>query len=254
MVKDQTLSIGGVVRLTGLTERALRFYEERGLINPSRTQARRRVYGADDLKRIHAITALQSAGYSLERINGLLGTDDFAEALLVDVQLEALKAERKSIDLAIAAISSVKDALTDGIALDLETLCKLIKIGEQEMKNDAWKKVYDKYYTPEEQEHWKAAKEKLSLDFDQKAYEEQWAGLVKRIEAALPLVPGSPEAQQFLEQWNDLLAPFMSVADDQMKAGTNRMWEDMDNWPEGVESPISKEVWTFIVAANSAKA
>jgi len=49
MMKDQALPIGGVVRLTGLTERALRFYEERGLIKPLRTQAGRRVYGAEDL-------------------------------------------------------------------------------------------------------------------------------------------------------------------------------------------------------------
>ncbi|NOX95927.1 MAG: MerR family transcriptional regulator [Alphaproteobacteria bacterium] len=254
MMKDQTLSIGGVVQLTGLTERALRFYEERGLLKPSRTQADRRVYGAGDLKRIHAITALQRAGYSLDRIKGLLGADDFAEALLVDVQLEALRAERKSIDLALAALSSVKAALADGVVLDLDTLCQLIKIGEQNMKNDAWKKVYDKYYTPEEQENWKAAKDKLSPDFDQKAYEQQWRDLAAAIEAALPLAPGSDEAQQLLKQWNDLLAPFMAVADDQMKAGANRLWEDMDNWPEGVESPISKEVWAFISAANSAKA
>jgi DNA-binding transcriptional MerR regulator len=253
MMKDQTIPIGGVVRLTGLTERALRFYEERGLIKPLRTQAGRRVYGAEDLKRIHAISALRRAGYSLERIKGLLGAEDFAEALLIDVQLEALKAERKSVDASIAVLSSVKDALENGIALDLETLCNLIKIGEQDMKNDAWKKVYDKYYTPEEQEQWKAAKEKLAPGFDQKLYEEQWRDLTARIEAALPIAPDSTEAQQFLKQWNDLLAPFLEVADDQMKAGANRMWKNMDDWPDGVDSPISKEVWAFITAANSAK-
>jgi hypothetical protein len=38
-----------------------------------------------------------------------------------------------------------------------------------------------------------------------------------------------------------------------MKAGANRMWKNMDDWPDGVDSPISKEVWAFITAANSAK-
>ena len=53
-----SLTIGEVVRRTGLTTRALRFYEARGLVNPLRTAAGRRLYGAAELERIHQIVAL----------------------------------------------------------------------------------------------------------------------------------------------------------------------------------------------------
>jgi DNA-binding transcriptional MerR regulator len=43
------LTIDEVVRRTGLTSRALRFYEARGLIRPLRTGSGRRLFGPGEL-------------------------------------------------------------------------------------------------------------------------------------------------------------------------------------------------------------
>ena len=45
---EQPLDIRDVVRMTGLTSRALRFYEARGLVTPLRTYSGRRLYGPAD--------------------------------------------------------------------------------------------------------------------------------------------------------------------------------------------------------------
>jgi len=42
---DDSFAIDEVVRRTGLTARALRFYEARGLVSPLRTQSGRRWFG-----------------------------------------------------------------------------------------------------------------------------------------------------------------------------------------------------------------
>ena len=42
------LDIRDVVRMTGLTSRALRFYEARGLVTPLRTYSGRRLYDPAD--------------------------------------------------------------------------------------------------------------------------------------------------------------------------------------------------------------
>ncbi|MBA4045442.1 MAG: MerR family transcriptional regulator, partial [Erythrobacter sp.] len=55
---SDSFSIQEVVRRTGLTSRALRFYEARGLIAPLRASSGRRFYGAAELERIHQIVTL----------------------------------------------------------------------------------------------------------------------------------------------------------------------------------------------------
>ena len=59
------LDISEVVRRTGLTSRALRFYEARGLVSPLRTASGRRYYGPAELERVNQILALKRAGLSL---------------------------------------------------------------------------------------------------------------------------------------------------------------------------------------------
>ena len=55
------LDIAEIARATGLSSRALRFYEARGLIRPLRSEGGRRIFGAGELERLHAIVALKRA-------------------------------------------------------------------------------------------------------------------------------------------------------------------------------------------------
>src|SRR3954451_23241643 len=65
---DTPLDIRDVAKRTGLTSRALRFYEARGLLSPLRTYSGRRLYGRGELERIQQILALKRAGLSLAQI------------------------------------------------------------------------------------------------------------------------------------------------------------------------------------------
>lgn len=69
----ETLSITEVCRRTGLSARSLRFYESRGLLGSQRSAAGQRRYGAAELSRLHQITALKAAGFTLARIGELVG-------------------------------------------------------------------------------------------------------------------------------------------------------------------------------------
>ena len=66
-----SLDIAEVARLTGLTSRALRFYEARGLVTPLRTASGRRHYGPAELERLHHIIAMKRAGLTLAQIQAL---------------------------------------------------------------------------------------------------------------------------------------------------------------------------------------
>ena len=87
---DDLIDIREVVRRTGLTSRALRFYEARGLVSPLRTHTGRRLYGPAELERIAQILALKRADLSLAQIQRLTAQRALDLGRLIDAQLEAL--------------------------------------------------------------------------------------------------------------------------------------------------------------------
>lgn len=54
-----------MARRTGLTERTLRYYEERGLIDPPRQAGGHRVYDATTLARLYRVVLLRELGTPL---------------------------------------------------------------------------------------------------------------------------------------------------------------------------------------------
>ncbi|MFL0671072.1 MAG: MerR family transcriptional regulator [Erythrobacter sp.] len=88
-----SLPIHEVVRRTGLTSRALRFYEARGLIAPLCAGAGRRLYGAAELERTHQIVTLKRAGLTLEAIGRVLGRGPHDLAAMTAAQLDMIEAE-----------------------------------------------------------------------------------------------------------------------------------------------------------------
>jgi MerR family transcriptional regulator, copper efflux regulator len=68
------MKIGELARKTGKSVRALRHYEELGLLGADRSQGGFRLYGADELARVYWISKLQDMGFSLTQIQGLIAT------------------------------------------------------------------------------------------------------------------------------------------------------------------------------------
>ena len=189
---SDSLPIDEVARRTGLTSRALRFYEARGLITPLRTGAGRRWFGPEELERIHRIVALKKAGLSLGDIKKLFDRRPIDLAALLGAQRSRLAEQAGEIADAITLIDTALSRIGRGEPLDAETLCSLIRDGEKLMTDEtqAWKDVIDQYYTPEEQAEWR---ERMAAapQFGQQEYLDQWRTLSARIEAALPLEPDS---------------------------------------------------------------
>jgi MerR family transcriptional regulator, repressor of the yfmOP operon len=72
------LRIGEVAKLTGLTPRTLRYWEEQGLISPSAYRGRgERLYSPTDMARVTRIKDLQELlGFSLAEVRVVLDTED----------------------------------------------------------------------------------------------------------------------------------------------------------------------------------
>ena len=251
---DDVIDIREVVRRTGLTSRALRFYEARGLVAPLRTHSGRRLYGPGELERIAQILALKRAGLSLAQIQRLTARRALDLKQLIDAQLAALASQEAEIAEARTLLLHVKSRIDRGEPVDAATFCSLIRNGDAVMAQENWKKVTDRYFSEAEKEEWASRMPALPEGFDLEAYNRQWTELALRIEAALPLDPASVQAGAFYDEWQALLAPFKAVATPNMIAGATNLYNRMDEWQGDQKPPFSMAVWQFIQAVGSVRA
>ena len=116
----QTLStMAHMRREFGVTARALRYYEERGLLSPTRSQ-QVRVYAHRDRVRLQLILKGQRAGLSLRAIRELLDVYDKegkvaqqAKALpRLKAQVAVLEAQRRQLDGAIEMLKAASARLS----------------------------------------------------------------------------------------------------------------------------------------------
>jgi DNA-binding transcriptional MerR regulator len=82
-------TIGEVAREFGFTLRALRFYEEKGLIAPRRS-GNRRLYSPAELRRLRIIASGKKIGLSLDDIREILKADqdEADETRMLEVSLD----------------------------------------------------------------------------------------------------------------------------------------------------------------------
>lgn len=248
---DDVLDIREVARRTGLTSRALRFYEARGLLKPARAYSGRRFYGPAELERINQIVALKRAGLTLAQIERLTARRSIDLVTLIDAQLSALAGRRAEIAEAESLLRAVKSRIDRGEPVDAATFCSLIRNGDIVMETEQYKEALERQYSPEELAHW--AENPPPAGFDQDAYSGRWKALGARIEAALPLDPASEAAQAFVREWDELLAPFKAVATPQMMAGAQSFWEKAEQGTGEMPMPFSPDVLRFIREAQASR-
>ena len=89
--------IGEIAKLSGLSLRTIRYYEEEGLIKASRTDGGQRWYRDEDLVYLRRIIELKGLGFSLSEIRRIFQMKD--EDASGNKRREALLAEyRKKLD------------------------------------------------------------------------------------------------------------------------------------------------------------
>ena len=121
-------TIGEFSRMTGLSVKALRFYHEEGLLEPTAVddQSGYRYYDASRVELARTIAFLKQLDFSLAEIRGLLAEDaDLTAALerqraAIDERIRRLKKARRSLDDFLTAQREGKRMLTTKTAFQCE--------------------------------------------------------------------------------------------------------------------------------------
>jgi DNA-binding transcriptional MerR regulator len=110
--------IGEVAELLGTTPRALRFYEEEGLVSARRTSGGTRLYADADIARYRAILRLAQAGIPIALIKELATTRErFATGARASHEIHAVLATLQgAVQRQIALLAQLQTDLSDAAA------------------------------------------------------------------------------------------------------------------------------------------
>ncbi|MDA8047175.1 MAG: MerR family transcriptional regulator [Actinomycetota bacterium] len=127
---ERLLSIGAAAARAGVTERALRYYQEIGILSPSaRTKGGMRRYSEADLDRVTRIRELQQLlGYNLDEIADVLRNEDrsaqiraaYHEATADPVERRRLLSESLALATELRQTVEAKRAALEAFLADLD--------------------------------------------------------------------------------------------------------------------------------------
>ncbi|USA46276.1 MerR family transcriptional regulator [Acinetobacter sp. C26M] len=107
------MNLAKVAKLTQVSPRMLRYYENLGLVQPKRTANNYRDYSQKNIEDIHKIKILNDAGMNLKDIQVLLSCFDLADRRfsLCSVVLSKLENELKQVDGQLSKLQRSHDLL-----------------------------------------------------------------------------------------------------------------------------------------------
>ncbi|KUN29790.1 MerR family transcriptional regulator [Streptomyces antibioticus] len=112
---ERLLRIGEVARGAGVSVRAVRYYEQQGLLTAERSPAGQRLYRKDAIERVRFFQQMYAAGLTSRRIAELLpcwnaGHTDAGQRAM-------LREERRRLQAKIDELQAARDRLDEVIAV-----------------------------------------------------------------------------------------------------------------------------------------
>ena len=241
------LSAAETARRLGVTVRALRIYERHGLVRPGRTAAGWRVYGSDEIARLHQVLALKRLGLTLAQIAQMVSRRGVDAAALLALQERELAERKAKIEGALALVQRARRGLSQGKSVPIDDLISLIK--ETQMSqfepSPEFKALVAKHTDPDRVKalhpEWTAA--------DQARVNAQWSELIAEAEQLKDGDPGSSEALDLARRWRALVNAF-TRGDQRLTASVTAIYREGFSDPAMARHmPLSAEVMRFMNAA-----
>ncbi len=121
-MSKQRLTVQAVAKLSGVTPRALHYYDEIGLLCPNRGKGDYRLYSSADLLRLQQILVYRELGLPLQRIKALMDDPGFsAETALLEQRVQ-LEEKAEATARMLAAVDQALTRLRGDARVELASL------------------------------------------------------------------------------------------------------------------------------------
>jgi DNA-binding transcriptional MerR regulator len=244
---DAHYTAAETARRLGVSVRALRVYERHGIVRPNRTAVGWRVYGADEISRLHQVIALKRVGLKLAQIAKLVRGNTVPLDQLLGLQEEELVHRKQQTDRALALVRKARKHIAEGKTLPLDDFISLIK--ESRMPDfelsPEYKALWAKHINPD---RLKAVHPDWSTDSGVR-FKARWVELIAEAEQLKDGDPGSPQALDLARRALSLVGEFTRFDPELMvslKAVFQEGYASPDTAPH---MPYSQGVRRFMDAA-----
>lgn len=127
--------VGDLAKLTGLTVRTLRYYDQIGLFSPSsQTESGHRLYSEADLSRLHQIISLKELGLSLEEVKSVLTGGQISPLDIVNLQMGRVKEQIRLQQKLLEQLGYVSKLLQGKRQLTVEDFISLLQAMKMEFE------------------------------------------------------------------------------------------------------------------------
>jgi DNA-binding transcriptional MerR regulator len=229
----------------GVTVRTLHHYDRLGLLNPTgRSPAGHRLYSDADLARLQQVVTLKFLGFPLERIKELLESSALDLPAALRVQRRIVEEKRRHLTAVLEALGAAERV---SASINGERSAALTKIIEVVNMANEW--TWARSYYTEEQLQQLAARATPGV---LAKGEQDWADLIRDVEASLDEDPAGEKAQALAARWAALIEAFTG-GDPGIRESLGKLYADQANWPATATKPYSDAAEAFIKQAQEAR-
>ncbi len=245
------LSPAEVGKRLGVSIKALRLYEQHGLLSPIRSASGWRAYGPEQITRLHQILALKALGLSLARIGELVRGSSLGEIL--EIQERALQQEYGRVGRALKRIRLARKRISAGDQLSLDDLVELGK--ETAMGGKFSNAELDAIFKPIIKRHFSRTERQIlrQRTFDPAEVDAQWTALIGEAKHLTKQGnPSSAEAADLARRWRAMIDRFTG-GDPQMFSRAGAVWKEALTDPSvAPRLPLNADILAFIGEAMAA--
>jgi DNA-binding transcriptional MerR regulator len=198
---DRHLSPSETAQRFGVSTKALRLYEQRGLLTPLRSESGWRIYGPAQTARLHQILALKRLGLPLTRVREILAGPDRLDTVLA-LQEQILARQSEQLSAALTLVRAARSKLASGRVLSIDDLATLSQetvmtaSPNPEDVKSLFDQTFARHFSDTERSAIAARRSELMTE---------WEGLKPMLLAAMKAGdPASPAAREVVKRLRDL--------------------------------------------------
>ncbi|WP_240421250.1 MerR family transcriptional regulator [Paenibacillus periandrae] len=148
----KTWKVGELAKLTGLTIRTLRYYDQIGLFSPSGfSDSGHRLYNETDISRLHQILALKELNLSLEEIKSVLLEQSYNPIEVVSQQIRRIQDNILIQQKLMGELEYVRSLMQSQEEVSIEEFTRLLQL---------MKKKHEKFFA-ERKMNWERSFDRL---------------------------------------------------------------------------------------------
>jgi len=242
LMATESWKVGELAKRTGLTVRTLHYYDEIGLLSPSRrTDAGYRLYTPGDVARLQQITSLRSLGFPLDEIRDCLDRPDVSLRRVIELHIDRLREQValrrdlcRRLEAIAAQLSTAAEVSVDDFMQAMEIMSKM-----------------ETYYTPEQLAQLSERRQQVGEERIRQV-EAEWPELMEQVRAEMErgTDPADARVQALARRWAGLVEEFTG-GDPGIAQSLGTMWRQEETI-HGIDTAPMRAMMAYIGKAMAA--